>query len=284
MTSAPLTSTNEQRARWLEGANKIAIQAGALILDIYENQVFETYAKDDESPVTSADYAANRLIVDELAKLTPDIPILSEEGSHLSFAERQTWTRYWLIDPIDGTQEFIAGSGDFGVVIALVEQHQPILGITYWPAQDTLYYAQAGQGAFKQTQQERSALGVRILARPDQEAIRIAISRRQPLERITKRMSSAREYTTVALGSCSLKACFVAEGKADCFLRVGPTGEWDTAAAEVIVGEAGGHIVAENFEPLSYNRKDDLGNPNFIILGDPQVTWKQIFIQHQNYD
>ncbi|MDX1526827.1 MAG: 3'(2'),5'-bisphosphate nucleotidase CysQ [Pseudidiomarina maritima] len=272
-------------AELLDGACVVARQAGAVVMDIYQNQAYETYAKDDESPVTSADYAANQVIIDGLTALDKTIPILSEEGSHLSLDERQQWSRYWLIDPIDGTQEFIAGSGDFGIVIALVEQsqpgqHQPVLGVIYWPATATLYCAQRGQGAVKISAAGTERLQVRQFSQPEQEAITIAMSRRQPPARVLQRMSAARSYTTVATGSCSLKACLVAEGSADCFLRVGPTGEWDTAAAEVIVGEAGGRIVDEYFQPLSYNCETSLGNPNFIVLGDAKVPWQQVFTHH----
>lgn len=266
---------------WLSEAAAIAVRAGQLVLDLYDKQAYETFHKADESPVTSADYAANTLIVDALQKLTPDIPVLSEESGHIDFTERAKWPRYWLIDPIDGTQEFIARSGDFGVIIALVEQHQPYLGVIYWPAGDTLYTAERGQGAFKKDLQGRQQIFVRQLDDPLHEPLMLAISRRQPRERVLDRMSKERTFGTLPAGSCSLKACFIAEGKADCFLRVGPTGEWDTAAAEVIVGEAGGSIVSENFETLTYNQKADLGNPNFIVLGDAQVPWREIFIQHR---
>lgn len=274
----------EQLAQWLQGAAEIAQRAGDLILELYEEQAYETYEKHDDSPVTSADFAANRLIVDGLAALTPDVPILSEEGSHLSFAERKQWPRYWIIDPIDGTQEFIARSGDFGVIIALVEHNRPVLGVIYWPAGDVLYTAQRGQGAYRQDIRGKQQIHIRRLADPEQDVIHLAISRRQPRERVLQRMTAERDLALFPAGSCSLKACMIAEGRADCFLRVGPTGEWDTAAAEVIVGEAGGCIVSENFEPLTYNREADLGNPNFIILGDPAVAWRQVFTHHQNDD
>lgn len=278
------TSTTEQLSHWLAGAATVAKQAGKLILELYEEQVFETYHKDDESPVTSADFAANRLIVDGLAALTPAIPILSEEGSHLTFAERQQWTRYWIIDPLDGTQEFIARSGDFGVIIALIENNQPVLGIIYWPPGDVLYTAQRGQGAYRIDQFGRRRIQVRQLANPQHDVLNVAVSRRQPRERVLARMSATRTLQLLPAGSCSLKACMIAEGRADCFLRVGPTGEWDTAAAEVIVSEAGGKIVSEQFMPLTYNQNEHLGNPNFIVLGDPNVPWQQVFTYHQSGD
>lgn len=267
----------------LEGAAKIAQQAGDLIMEQYEEQAYATYEKSDASPVTSADLAAHRLITAKLNALTPDIPVLSEEGAHLSIEERQQWPRYWLIDPIDGTQEFIARSGDFTVVIALVVGQQPTLGVIYWPAGDKLYLAQRGAGAFRRDVNGEQQLQVRKVAKPKDDPLILAISRRQPRERVLARMNPDRELSTLPAGSCSLKACLIAEGAADCFLRVGPTGEWDTAAAEVIVSEAGGSIVSEHFKPLTYNQEANLGNPNFLILGDAQVPWQQVFIRHQTH-
>lgn len=270
-------SSASQRQQWLHGAMQIARKAGGLVLELYHEQSYETFAKTDDSPVTSADFAANRLIVDALHQLTPDIPVLSEEGSHLSFAERQQWPRYWLIDPIDGTQEFIAGSGDFAVIIALVEAHQPILGVIYAPVPDSLYVAQRGEGAWRFDSQGQQRLQVRRFQQPEQQPVVVAISRRQAQQKVLAHLNPNRSYEQIARGSCSLKACMVAEGSADCFMRIGPTGEWDTAAAEVIVGEAGGRIVSQQFQPLTYNQEANLGNPNFMVLGDPQVPWQQVF-------
>ncbi|RUO80192.1 3'(2'),5'-bisphosphate nucleotidase [Idiomarina tyrosinivorans] len=264
---------------YLKAAQDIAKEAGALVHQLYDSQAFSTHEKADESPVTSADLAANDLIVGRLTTRFPEIPILSEESGHRSFDERQNWKRYWLIDPIDGTQEFIARSGDFAVNIAMVVDNQPQIGVIYWPAGDVLYYAVRGEGAFKESIAGREKLQVRQLQDPVNDPLIIAISRRQPRERVLQRMYETRELQPYPAGSCSLKACFIAEGKADCFLRVGPTGEWDTAAAEVIVGEAGGSIVNEHFDAITYNQTKSLLNPNFMVLGDPRVPWKDVFIQ-----
>ncbi|MFC0445970.1 3'(2'),5'-bisphosphate nucleotidase CysQ [Pseudidiomarina halophila] len=273
----------KQLQKWLESAAAIAQQAGDLIMEIYEEQAYDTYEKSDNSPVTSADLAAHKFILRKLQELTPDLPVLSEEGAHLSLEERQSWPRYWLIDPIDGTQEFIARSGDFTVVIALVEQNQPTLGVIYWPAGDKLYLAQKGAGAFRRDINGEQQLAVRKLVDPDNDPVILAISRRQPRERVLQRMNPERELSTLPAGSCSLKACLIAEGQADCFLRVGPTGEWDTAAADVIVGEAGGRIVSENFQRITYNEEQELGNPNFLILGDAEVPWRDVFTHHRSH-
>ncbi|MDX1706157.1 3'(2'),5'-bisphosphate nucleotidase CysQ [Pseudidiomarina sp.] len=274
-------SSPDQLTEWLEGAADIAVRAGTLILELYQEQDFETFEKEDDSPVTSADFAANRMILDALGDLTPDIPVLSEEGSHRSFEERRKWPRYWIIDPIDGTQEFIRQSGDFGVVISLVEHNRPVLGIIYWPVGDVLFSAQQGKGTYKQDRDGKRKVEVRYLDDPERDPLTLAISRRQPEAMVLDRMTAERQLDLERIGSCSLKACLIAEGKADCFLRVGPTGEWDTAAAEVIVGEAGGSIASEYFAPLTYNQEPNLGNPNFIIMGDPAVNWRDVFTYHR---
>jgi 3'(2'), 5'-bisphosphate nucleotidase len=257
-------------------AKNAAPQAGEAILEIYDKGDFESYQKSDDSPVTSADYMANDIIVKALETATPDIPIMSEERKIESLEERQNWQRYWLIDPIDGTQEFIARSGDFAVNIALVENNEPVIGVIFWPPGQTLYYASKGQGAFKESVEENKQIHVRRLDDPHESVVMIAISRRQSREKVMSRMSAKRVYQTLPLGSCSLKACFIAEGKADVFMRLGVTGEWDTGASQCIVREAGGDIVAATFEPLTYNQRDTTINPDFVVLGDPRVPWNEL--------
>ncbi|XAW89433.1 3'(2'),5'-bisphosphate nucleotidase CysQ [Vibrio sp. CDRSL-10 TSBA] len=254
----------------------IARSAGQLILDIYENKSYEAFTKSDETPVTSADLAAHKLITERLSELTPDIPVLSEEAANISLTTRETWQRYWLVDPLDGTQEFIARSGDFATIIALVEHNRPVMGVVYGPVSGVIYYAYAGKGAWKIPDMSDS---LRIRSHKHElpgQPIAMAISRRQDINRITKRLSSQWNYELVPLGSAALKACLVAEGAVDCYLRLGPTGEWDTAATQCIVEEAGGRILSTQLEPLSYNERDTLENPNFIVLGDADLPWDQI--------
>ncbi|ELL4668612.1 3'(2'),5'-bisphosphate nucleotidase CysQ [Vibrio fluvialis] len=254
----------------------IARSAGQLILDIYENKSYESYTKSDETPVTSADLAAHKLVVERLSELTPDIPVLSEEAANISLTTRETWQRYWLVDPLDGTQEFIARSGDFATIIALVENNRPVMGVVYGPVSGVTYYAYSGKGAWKIPDMSES---LRIETHKHElpgESIAIAISRRQDINRITNRLSSKWNYELVPLGSAALKACLVAEGAVDCYLRLGPTGEWDTAATQCIVEEAGGRILSTQLEPLSYNERDTLENPNFIVLGDADLPWDKI--------
>ncbi|GAB7228912.1 3'(2'),5'-bisphosphate nucleotidase CysQ [Vibrio rotiferianus] len=255
---------------------EIARSAGQLILDIYENKQYEAYTKSDETPVTSADIAAHKLITKQLSELTPDIPVLSEEAADISLEQRAKWDRYWLVDPLDGTQEFIARSGDFATIIALIDNNKPTMGVVYGPVSGVTYYAYSSKGAWKIPDMSES---VKIQTHKHEspgQNIAIAISRRQDINRITGRMSSAWNYDLIPLGSAALKACLVAEGAVDCYLRLGPTGEWDTAATQCIVEEAGGRILSTQLEPLSYNERETLENPNFIVLGDADLPWDEI--------
>lgn len=259
----------------------IACDVGDLVLDHYHNHNFTVTNKEDQSPVTSADIAASKFLIQALSQLTPDIPILSEEAI-VPWPQRRNWQRYWLIDPIDGTQEFIDGSGDFGIAIALVDNFQPVLGSIYWPTQGAIYQAARGHGAQRIAvsrggKSRAQSIQVRQLKDPLEDELIIAVSRRQSEGKVLSRMNPARPLKSIMTGSCSLKSCLVAEGSADCFLRVGPTGEWDTGAAQIIVEEAGGNLLSEHFEPITYNRTASLANPNFMVLGDPRVNWKSVF-------
>ncbi|MFT6703443.1 MAG: 3'(2'), 5'-bisphosphate nucleotidase [Pseudomonadales bacterium] len=260
----------------LEIAKEAAIKAGIEVLAIYDKGIFEAYEKEDESPVTSADYRANEIIMEILEELTPNIPIMSEETAIPALKERSNWTRYWLIDPIDGTQEFIARSGDFAVNIALIENHQPVIGVIYWPCGESLYFASKDHGAYKRCSRETKPISVRRFDVPSEDCIMIAISRRQSREKIFERLTDKRVYQTLPTGSCSLKACFIAEGAADVFIRLGVTGEWDTGASECIINEAGGAIMAATFDPITYNRRESVTNPDFVIIGDQRVAWKSV--------
>ncbi|MGI3038429.1 3'(2'),5'-bisphosphate nucleotidase CysQ [Vibrio diabolicus] len=255
---------------------EIARSAGQMILEIYEKKQYEAYTKSDETPVTSADIAAHKLITERLSELTPDIPVLSEEDADISLEQRAQWERYWLVDPLDGTQEFIARSGDFATIIALVDNNKPTMGVVYGPVSGVTYYAYSGKGAWKIPDMSDSVkIHTHKHEQPGQ-SIAIAISRRQDINRITSRMSSAWNYDLIPLGSAALKTCLVAEGAVDCYLRLGPTGEWDTAATQCIVEEAGGRILSTQLEPLSYNERETLENPNFIVLGDADLPWNEI--------
>lgn len=261
-------------SRLLEPVKQIARDAGDVLWRLYQSGDFEQTQKSDASPVTTADIAANNLIIDRLSALTPDIPIISEETRLVPLAQRQEWPRYWLIDPMDGTQEFVARSGDFAVSIALVEHSWPALGVIYWPKENICYYASRGNGAFKQQRNLINRINVHTFE-PGQ-TLAIAISRRQPLAPISALLNPDVDVRYIALGSCSLKSCLVAEGGADCYLRLGPTGEWDTGAVHVIVEEAGGKILDSEFIPLSYNQRHTLANPDFIVIGRATQPWQDL--------
>lgn len=268
--------TAKDLSHLLPNVIEIARSAGQLILDIYEKKNYEAFTKSDHTPVTSADLAAHKFINERLSELTPDIPVLSEEAADISLEKRSQWNRYWLVDPLDGTQEFIARSGDFATIIALIEDNKPVMGVVYGPVSGVTYYAYTGKGAWKIPDMSKN---LRIQTHKHEtpgQSIAIAISRRQDINRITNRMSSAWNYELVPLGSAALKACLVAEGAVDCYLRLGPTGEWDTAATQCIVEEAGGRILSTLLEPLSYNERETLENPNFIVLGDAGLPWDDI--------
>lgn len=269
-------TTPHDLSPFLPNIIEIARSAGQLILDIYQKKQYEEYIKADETPVTSADIAAHKLITKLLSELTPDIPVLSEEAADISLEQRSQWNRYWLVDPLDGTQEFIARSGDFATIIALIDNNRPIMGVVYAPVSGVTYYAYQGKGAWKIPEMAES-VEIQTHSHPGKtQSIAIAISRRQDINRITNRMSAAWNYELVPLGSAALKACLVAEGAVDCYLRLGPTGEWDTAATQCIVEEAGGRILDTHLQPLSYNERDTLENPNFIVLGDETLNWAEI--------
>lgn len=260
-------------------AIKIAHQAGQAIMDFFEQGGYEEFNKEDESPVTSADYAANEIVLAELMRLTPEIPIVSEEVEGLALSDRANWTRYWLIDPLDGTQEFVAGRPDFAVNIALVENGQPALGVIYAPATDTTYWAIKGQGTHKIANGKTKKVSAQAVNK-EKPYLRVAISRVQTLETITKYIKPDISIEFVSLGSCALKSCLVAEGTADIYLRVGPTGEWDTGAPQIIVEEAGGCIIDSEFKPLTYNKRESLMNPDFMVTSDAQFDWADVIIPH----
>ncbi|MFH7564589.1 MULTISPECIES: 3'(2'),5'-bisphosphate nucleotidase CysQ [Oceanimonas] len=264
----------------LPGVKAAARESGRLILSMYNSGRYIAENKDDDSPVTSADLAAHDYLNRALRELA-DIPVLSEEGGDIPLAERNAWPRYWLVDPLDGTQEFIAGSGDFSTMIALVEHGRPVLGVVFGPVHDVMYYAVRGQGAFKEAGGEIRQIHARHY-RTQVNSLCITISRRQNVEWVRSRLTDKLDYRLVPLGSSSLKSCLVAEGKADLYMRIGPTGEWDTGATQCIVEEAGGRILDLGLEKLSYNQRDSMINPNFITLGDESLPWQEILKPEAN--
>ncbi|MDK1290641.1 3'(2'),5'-bisphosphate nucleotidase CysQ [Pseudoalteromonas umbrosa] len=259
---------------YLEPCIELAQLAGKAIMAIYQQDDIGQQEKSDHTPVTAADLAANEVLLNGLKALAPDIPVMSEETPIPPLEQRQDWQRYWLLDPMDGTGEFILQSGDFAVNIALIEGNKPVLGVIHWPAKNVTYFATKGAGAYKRSGTADKQI---FVAPPD--TLTLAVSRRQKIEAVSQYLNS--QFDTIALGSCSLKACIIAEGKADCFLRVGPTGEWDTGASQVIVEEAGGCITDAQFNPLTYNQRETTENPDFIVMGHPDWQFQKLISPHQ---
>jgi len=267
--------TNNLKRLCLECVN-IARDAGAAILTIYDAG-FNVEEKEDKSPLTDADLASHNLILQRLAKLTPDIPVLSEESAKLPFEERASWETYWLVDPLDGTREFVKRNGEFTVNIALIHQHKSIIGVINVPVLDVDYYAWENGGCFKAEQKgEAKAITVKKL---DDTQLTVAGSRSHGSEMMQQYMAqlgadNGGKLETLGMGS-SLKFCLVAEGRADLYPRLGLTSEWDTAAAHCIVEQAGGYITKTDMTPLEYNTKDSLLNPFFFVFGDNSRDWSQ---------
>ena len=254
---------------WLPAIIDIAYQAGERILEIYHDEEFIIEHKDDRTPLTQADLAAHRTIVAGLSSLTPEVPILSEESSGIPYQTRQ---RYWLVDPLDGTKEFIKRNGEFTVNIALIENGQPVLGVIVVPVTGLCYYASRDHGAWKKTPD--STPGRIRVRKVDSSHIVVVGSRSHGSERMQQFLENLGRHELMSMGS-SLKFCLVAEGKADIYPRLGLTSEWDTAAAQCIVEEAGGQVInVDTHEQLQYNSKDSLLNPEFLVIADTSHDWQ----------
>ena len=246
----------------MQKVNEIARQAGVAIMAVYDGGNGDI-CKADGSPLTLADLAAHRIIADGLNKLAPHCPVLSEEASDVSYSARSRWARFWLVDPLDGTREFIKRNGEFTVNIALIENGAPILGVVYAPVPGVLYYAARGAGAFVQ-RGNSAARPIRARPHAAGETIKVVASRSHSDARTETLLKRLGDHHCISMGS-SLKLCLVAEGAAHFYPRLGPTMEWDTAAAHAVVSEAGGSVCDLNGNELRYN-KPDLHNPEFLVL------------------
>lgn len=249
---------------------RIAQEAGERIMAIYQ-QDFGVETKADNSPLTQADSAAHTSIQQGLQGLQPKLPILSEEGAETAFDERRDWENFWLVDPLDGTKEFINKNDEFTVNIALIQDQRPILGVVHLPALGTTYLGVKGKGAFRITGDDRQPIYARTL---QDGPLTVVCSRSHRDASIDALLSRLPEHETTSVGS-SLKFCSVAEGKADLYPRFGQTSEWDTAAAQCVVETAGGRVVDLDGNPLTYNNGESLLNPSFIVYGDPSHNWSQ---------
>ena len=256
-------------AKLLSDVATLARRAGDAILAVYSQQ-FEVTNKADHSPLTLADMKSHEIIVQGLQALTPDVPVLSEEASDIPYSERRQWQRYWLVDPLDGTKEFVSRNGEFTVNIALIEGHDPVLGVVHVPVSDTTYTGGRDAGATRRTGRER-AMPIRTTV-PAPTPLRIVGSRSHRDAVLDRYLPRLEPYQLVAVGS-SIKFCLVAEGSADFYPRFGPTSEWDTAAAQAVVEAAGGRVLQTDGQPLRYNAKAELLNPHFLVSGDPARDW-----------
>jgi len=267
---------NNYYHQYLNAVIEIAKDAGEAIMKVYETD-FDVKNKSDNSPLTQADLAAHDLIVSALNHLTPEIPVLSEESDAIDASVRNSWQLYWLIDPLDGTREFVKRNGEFTVNIALIDKHSPIMGVVYAPATDLLYFASAGHGAFKQIKNHvASPIHTRAF---NIEKLIVAGSRSHSDHQVQRFLNNIHVATgavpeLISMGS-SLKICLVAQGSADVYPRLGPTSEWDTAAAHCVLKEAGGDIVNEAGHTLRYNTKQSLLNPSFFATVQKSFNWSE---------
>lgn len=262
--------TDESAEDLLQQVLEVARAAGRRIVSESE-QPLKVTTKSDQTPVCNADLAANEEIIAGLNAIDPSLPWISEESTAASFKERTDWADYWLIDPLDGTWGFVRGKDDFTVSIALIHSSAPVLGVIVAPKLGVAYFASKGFGAYKQIDTE---LPIPIHVRAANEEHITAACSGPPaagsqLEQFLESLDAQQE---VAAGA-ALKSCLVAEGKADVYARLGPTGEWDTAAAQIIVEEAGGHVTDTDMQNLRYNTRESLTNPHFVVFGDTRIDW-----------
>ena len=260
----------------IEAIAALARQAGAAIVDVYRGDNWQVTHKVDDSPITAADLAAHEIIVAGLKQLFPELPVLSEESARVCDQLRRSWPRYWLVDPLDGTKEFIAKTGEFTVNIALIERGESVFGTVFWPLGDELYQGGPEFGSWLQIGGRRSALHTRPAPSGSADAplIITASSRHSAAaaERISRALAG--RFNVIVrqpLGS-SLKLCRIAAGSVDCYPRYGRTGEWDTAAGHAVLRGAGGDVLTKRGERLTYSKATPY-NGAFVAVGDPSLAW-----------
>jgi 3'(2'), 5'-bisphosphate nucleotidase len=268
-----MTDLTDRRAL-LDALVAIVEEAGREIMRVYLSP-FEVEKKADDSPLTQADLASHRSIKRALERLTPDVPMLSEEATLPDFATRRAWGRYWLVDPLDGTKEFVSRNGEFTVNIALIEAHEPILGVVGVPVQQTIY---TGDVVARRAER-RDVNGIRVVngRRMDRAAELVVVASRshggERLEHYIDALSTRFPKVSRTPVGSSLKLCILAEGRADFYPRLGPTSEWDIAAAHAVLSAAGGAVWSFDRAPLRYNTKDSLLNPEFLAVADARFDW-----------
>jgi 3'(2'), 5'-bisphosphate nucleotidase len=255
---------------WLPELLALARAAGAAIMRVYA-QDFAVQHKDDRSPLTEADMASHHLIVAGLEAIVPGLPVLSEESADIAWDTRRAWRSYWLVDPLDGTREFVNRNGEFTVNIALIEDGEPVLGVVYAPALAELHSGARGLGAFACVGPAAVPISVRA---PATTPLRVAGSRSHMDPASAAFIARLGEHEMLGLGS-SLKFCRMAEARLDVYPRFAPTSEWDTAAGQCVLECAGGAVLTLDGAPLRYNSKDSLLNPHFLALGDTALPWRE---------
>jgi 3'(2'), 5'-bisphosphate nucleotidase len=248
----------------------LAQRAGAAVMEVYARHTVGARDKAPGSPVTDADLASHDVIVAGLRALTPEVPVLSEESASVAYAVRREWPAFWLVDPLDGTKEFISRNGEFTVNIALVDGRQPVLGVVHAPAVGATYFAAKGVGAFKAEAGAPRPIGAGTERAP---RLRVVASRSHSGPETEAFLARLGAVDRVSMGS-SLKLCLVAEGQAHLYPRFGPTMEWDTAAAQCVVEIAGGAVTDLGGRPLVYN-KPDLHNPGFMVSDASGIPWRE---------
>lgn len=267
---AQAAAVTDTAAEMREAVIAIAVEAGAAIMAVY-SAGFDVEKKSDDSPLTAADLAANAIITERLHRLTPELPVLSEESPAISWAIRRHWRCYWLVDPLDGTRDFVKRNGEFSVNIALVSDGIPVLGVVQSPVSGQVWHAVHGERAWRREGGQDVPLRTHV---PAMSPLRVAISRshRDPhTKALIARMGAVRE---VPLGS-SLKFCRLADGELDVYPRLGPTSEWDTAAGQCVLQAAGGQLLAlPSGRPFEYNRRETLLNGDFVAMGDSRLPWR----------
>lgn len=252
----------------LQNVVEIAKQAGEILAKhFYSNASLNIQLKSDDSPVTKADIAASHFIVDALQKLDGNIPVLSEENTAPSFDIRKTWTRYWLIDPLDGTRGFIEKLPEFCVNIALIDHHRPVLGVIYSPIEKIVYFAKQGEGAWRQASDESRASRIHT-RKTNLSSLHLICGHSKRNAEILKAYAVIADNITLTTLHSALKFGRIAAGEADLYVRLGPTSEWDTAAGQCIIEAAGGALVDMKGDALRYNTQDSLINPPFLAVAD----------------
>ncbi len=253
--------------------------AGDAIMAVYSTADFNVDMKADNSPLTQADLNAHKVLEPGLLALLDGVPVLSEEDELPNWETRKKWNRYWIVDPLDGTKEFIKRNGEFTVNIALIENGEPVLGVVHVPALDISYSGVKGAGAFKYEKGQKTQIHTRKLNASSNDAVAVVASRSHGADAVdallTKIGAALGEVTLKNMGS-SLKLCLVAEGAADIYPRLALTSEWDTAAAQAVVEAAGGLVLTDKLNVMRYNTKDNILNPFFYVIGDADYDWKSL--------